>query len=511
MPTNYSANVQASHLNVWKNRLEMIDIFPIPEGYKAYKEKDTYLKFTAYMQEYLSRMMSGNRAKIPENNVWSLNLSTMFQSNPLPEDWWEHAMNVRKGGNPENNPLAVYSQITEEDKNAVNEAIMPMYRAVKERFDRRWFFEFFFNHAEYTAERDTLKAMEGLIMATTGQSVKEIGEELKAHQEAHKEDKNTVKNRLDSVDKIRQYMKNPRKFRQKETDKINKFNAKMEKIYPSSYEDMKREIPDFADFERFGVYNEGAESRGKEFYFKTAEKKADALVKNLSDANEEEVVNANEKAAQNMPEKPAAVQEPKVSFNPVSADISEKMGKYAFKSDIIKALSKNLPDMGISNIMSYEMKLELCVTDNNEFKDMIKSVNEKFDNCIAENKDVKAQMEETVKEIYEFGKGVADKFTYMEEDYKPDAARIFTNVIMSKVTAAAIYPDKLGEFADNYLDKKPESVKEGNVASNNNDPKRENVFNDKEHPFPEDNFVSEGDGIDEDDISFDAPSMRSGK
>ena len=502
MPTNYSANVQASHLNVWKNRLEMIDLFPIPEGYKAYKEKDTYLKFTAYMQEYLSRMMSGNRAKIPENNVWSLNLSTMFQSNPLPENWWEHAMNVRKGGNPENNPLAVYSQRTEEDKNAVNEAIMPMYRAVKERFDRRWFFEFFFNHAEYTAERDTLKAMEGLIMATTGQSVKEIGEELKAHQEAHKEDKNTVKNRLDSVDKIRQYMKNPRKFRRKEIDKINKFNAKMVKMYPSSYEDMQREIPDFADFERFKVYNEDAESRGKGYYFKTAEKKADTLVKNLSDANEEKVVNANEEAVQNMPEEPAVVHEPKVSFNPVSADIRKKMENRAFKSDIIKALSKNLPDMGISNTMMYEMNLELYVTDNNKFTAMINSVNEKFDKCIAENKDVKAQMEETVKEIYEFGKGVADKFTYMEEENKPDAARIFTNVIMSMVTAAAIYPDQLGEFADNYLDKKPESV------NKDNGPERENVFNDKDRPFPDNSFVSEGDSIDENDISIAATSMN---
>ena len=511
MPTNYSANVQASHLNVWKNRLEMIDLFPIPEGYKAYKEKDTYLKFTAYMQEYLSRMMSGDASRAPQNNVWSYNLNSMFQSNPLPEDWWEHAMNVRKGGNLENNPLAVYTQRTNEGKDAVNEAIMPMYRAVKERFDRRWFFEFFFNHAEYTAERDTLKAMEGLIMATTGQSVKDIQAELKAHQAEHKEDKNVVKNRLDSVDKIRQYMKNPIKFRQKEIDKISKFNAKMEKIYPNSYEDMQREIPDFADFERFEDYKKDAVSRGKEYYFKTAEKNADTLVQNLSDEKEEKVVNANEKAAQNMPKEPAVVKEPKVSFNPVSADISKKMESHAIKSDIIKSLMKNLPDMGVSNPMTYEMNLELYVTDNNEFKDMIKSVNEKFDNCIAENKDVKAQMEETVKEIYEFGKGVADKFTYMEEDYKPDAARIFTNVIMSKVTAAAIYPDKLGEFADNYLDKKPESVKEGNVASNNNDPKRENVFNDKEHPFPEDSFVSEGDGIDESDVSFDAPSMRSRK
>ena len=505
MPTNYSANVQASHLDVWKNRLEMMDLFPIPEGYKAYKEKDTYLKFTAYMQEYLSRMMSGDASRAPKNNVWSYNLNSMFQSNPLPEDWWEHAMNVRKGANPENNPLAVYTKRTAEGKDAVNEAIMPMYRAVKERFDRRWFFEFFFNHAEYTAERDTLKAMEGLIMATTGQSVKDIQAELKAHQTEHKEDKKTVKNRLDSVDRLRQYMKNPRKFRQKEIDKINKFNAKMEKIYPNSYEDMQREIPDFADFERFEVYNEGAEYRGKGFYFKTAEKKADTLVKNLSDAKEEKVVNASEEAAQNMPEKPAVVQEPKVSFNPVSADISEKMGKYAFKSDIIKSLSKNLPDMGVSNPMMFEMKLETYVTDSNEFKAMIKSVNEKFDKCIAENNDVKAQMEETVKEIYEFGKGVADKFTFMEEDNKPDAARIFTNVIMSKVTAAAIYPDQLGEFADNYLDKKPESV------NKDNGPKRENVFNDKEHPFPEDSFDSEDNSIDEEDISFGAPTMSSRK
>ena len=83
-------------------------------------------------------------------------------------------------------------------------------------------------------------------------------------------------------------------------------------------------------------------------------------------------------------------------------------------------------------------------------------------------------------------------------------------MIMSKVTAAAIYPDQLGEFADNYLDKKPEKSGPESV-SNDNEPKRENVFNNKEHPFPEDSFVSEDNSIDEDDISFGAPTMSSRK
>ena len=46
---------------------------------------------------------------------------------------------------------------------------MPAYRAIKEKFEKRSFLQFIFNHAQYVAERDSLRAIEGVVTTLTGE------------------------------------------------------------------------------------------------------------------------------------------------------------------------------------------------------------------------------------------------------------------------------------------------------------------------------------------------------
>jgi hypothetical protein len=58
-----------------------------------------------------------------------------------------------------------------------------MYRAVKENFDKRIkLFSWIFDHARYTAERDTLKALSGLMQSLTGDGQRQIDGRLSIFQ-----------------------------------------------------------------------------------------------------------------------------------------------------------------------------------------------------------------------------------------------------------------------------------------------------------------------------------------
>jgi hypothetical protein len=50
----------------------------------------------------------------------------------------------------------------------VYDMFIPTYHAIKEKFEKRWWFEWIFNHKQYVAERDSLKAMDGIFREITG-------------------------------------------------------------------------------------------------------------------------------------------------------------------------------------------------------------------------------------------------------------------------------------------------------------------------------------------------------
>ena len=229
MPYSYKSDYQSRQFMAWKNKVIKPDIFMIDDDYKTHLEPDTYKRMTGFINEYFGKELSDRG---------------------IPTDWWDSALKVRAGKQPENNPIALVE--SEYDKEKIMRELMPAYRALKESYSKRWFFEIIFNNKAYTAERDAIKAMEGLMMATTGMNLKEIDAELKAHQKGIVETAEEKKSIIESNKNLRRYLKNPDKFIREQAKAIEKHNAGMRKMgfSPESY----AELPDLSPYERYANY-----------------------------------------------------------------------------------------------------------------------------------------------------------------------------------------------------------------------------------------------------------------
>ena len=290
MPYNYKSQKQEVMLDSWKLKFIKPDIFMIPNDYKTYLEMDTYKRVTGFMKEYLERMFSGDQRRIPEDTVHSYSIQQAYGNNPIPENWWDTALKVRAGKKIDNNPIVMTSD--SETQKAIFMNIMPAYRALKESHNKRWLIEYIFNHKEYTAERDTLKAMEGLMMATTGKTVQEIDAELVQHQQDQVENKSVEKSRIETNKMFREYLKNPAKYRAREQKKLDKINAERRK---SGYTEEK--LPDYTPFDRYvSYYNLMKQNKERPFSVEQLSKNANdnANNYNFNDMDDEIYENDND-------------------------------------------------------------------------------------------------------------------------------------------------------------------------------------------------------------------------
>lgn len=178
----------------WENIVDTMDVFPIKSNYAAYKENDKYRRFTEYLKEYVSNLMSGSSYKMPniDGECSTGRLVATFAGNKYPKNWWDTALRVGNGKKVEK-PLPSIDDLQEntfgwDDKRAQKDniyaAFMPVYRALKESFDKRPFWQWITNHAQYVAERDSLAALSGLLISLTGETKAEINKALSDYKNA---------------------------------------------------------------------------------------------------------------------------------------------------------------------------------------------------------------------------------------------------------------------------------------------------------------------------------------
>jgi hypothetical protein len=98
----------------------------------------------------------------------------------FPDDWWSIAKRVADGKSVDT-PIPQIKNVTETDKQVVLISLLPAYRVLKENFDHRHWYEWIFNHSQYTAERDSLKALSGLITSLTGMTKDDLDDAVEAH------------------------------------------------------------------------------------------------------------------------------------------------------------------------------------------------------------------------------------------------------------------------------------------------------------------------------------------
>ena len=75
----------------------------------------------------------------------------------------------------------------------------PTYQAIKEKFEKRWWFEWIFNHKQYVVERNSLKAIDCIFHELTGyeklnteEKLSEFRNELKEMRTINNEEINNV-------------------------------------------------------------------------------------------------------------------------------------------------------------------------------------------------------------------------------------------------------------------------------------------------------------------------------
>ena len=151
---------------IWAQRVSNINGIEWPESFGAKDNvSNKYTRFTGYVKEWMHGILSSSEGK--KNDIHpSERFEDARLGEGLGEDWWKLAMK-RSSGKIIEEGLPGASFYGAEKKNEVYDRFMPAYKAIKESFDNRRWYEWIFNHAQYTAERDALKAIKGMIMELT--------------------------------------------------------------------------------------------------------------------------------------------------------------------------------------------------------------------------------------------------------------------------------------------------------------------------------------------------------
>ena len=157
----------------WEYKVHAMDTFDMPKHYVANISLEKYSRFTGYIKEWIFDLI--NRYD-PRQAFSDLDID----ADSFPMNWWSIAKD-EADGKWVDNPLPRIQNASDENKKKVYAEIIPAYRALKESFDKRWWFEWIFNHGQYVAERDSIKALTGLMLSLTGGSYEEIDEALASH------------------------------------------------------------------------------------------------------------------------------------------------------------------------------------------------------------------------------------------------------------------------------------------------------------------------------------------
>lgn len=185
------AEEKARELTNWAQKIKNMDGFPVPARYQvedldkrtvrfAIRPSDNkYNRFTRYIRNWIEEILAGDAEEINrEDHKLSAVIEDLGKGRgELENDWWTVAKQIGSGKKVENN-LPAFANPSDENKDKVYETFMPAYRALKESFEKRSIFEFIFNHRQYVAERDSLRAIEAVMTTLTGDGKAELQSRL---------------------------------------------------------------------------------------------------------------------------------------------------------------------------------------------------------------------------------------------------------------------------------------------------------------------------------------------
>lgn len=153
-------------LGFWQVAVAGKDALNIPQGYASASKKGTYDRFTGFVSEFINRCLRyGVNLNIPELDEDRKHISS---ANELEGNWWKRAIKAGKRSTEPSpsDDLPCFGEYSKDaDQKGIISSFMPAYRAIKESYDKRSWFQWITNHSQYTAERDSLRALKGMMMA----------------------------------------------------------------------------------------------------------------------------------------------------------------------------------------------------------------------------------------------------------------------------------------------------------------------------------------------------------
>ena len=164
-------------LSEWEYRVQAMGIFEMPAYYKYNTNLNKYDRFSGYVEELVARLVTREADRHPD----PFGDIDVDRKN-FPEEWWNDMIDVMDG-KWVRNPIPQIQNPSEADKKAVYDELVPAYRALKDSFDKRWWFEWIFNHDQYVAERESIKALKGVMLSLTGDPEEVLDAALEKHRE----------------------------------------------------------------------------------------------------------------------------------------------------------------------------------------------------------------------------------------------------------------------------------------------------------------------------------------
>ncbi len=174
MPTT-----EQKKLGFWQVAVAGKDALDIPRGYASASKKGTYDRFTGFVSEFIYRCLHyGADLRIPELEE---NRGEILSMKELEGNWWKRAIKAGKRGTEPSPGDDLPSCNNDWDKKIIMSSFMPAYRAIKESYDKRSWFQWITNHSQYTAERDSLRALKGMMMALLAVDSEGLDEKYNAY------------------------------------------------------------------------------------------------------------------------------------------------------------------------------------------------------------------------------------------------------------------------------------------------------------------------------------------
>ena len=200
-----------------KRYIAIPDIFNkgISEDEKAKKDGSYHSVLGRYTMGWMYGILTSDDEINRELNKEEQTKWYFVKADRLPENWWKLAMRTGKTGViDEDMPgegFGVFDPTEDDRRAALYDMLMPAYRAFRENFQARPWYHWITQHDRYTAERDTMHAIRGIMMTLTGfdratfdsdynQYVEHVTGQVKVEEEPKKNEVEKEKVEIDKKD-----------------------------------------------------------------------------------------------------------------------------------------------------------------------------------------------------------------------------------------------------------------------------------------------------------------------